>query len=101
MDSPSLLFGSKQVSPVLWNEVLDRLTRIESLLNREQEKPMNLVDAAKYLNVSKGHLYKLTCKCVIPFYKPNGKQIYFKKQELDEWIFRRRSVPLKEVRASV
>ena len=33
----------------------------------------------------------------IPFYKPNGKKIYFKRDELDEWIFGSRVSPHSEI----
>ena len=81
--------------------VLEILKRLEDLMVQKEVKPMNIMEAAKYMGVSKGHLYKLTCKNVVPFYKPNGKQIYFKKSELDGWIYKRRSTPKNEVRANV
>lgn len=51
---------------------------------------LTLEEAVTYLQVSKSYLYKLTFKKEIPFYKPSGKLIYFKKSELDEWIFKNR-----------
>jgi len=51
--------------------------------------------AAKILNISIGNLYQKTSKKEIPFYKPNGKLIYFDVQELVEWMkekdFKRKS----------
>ena len=65
-----------------------QLQELKTLITEQHEKPMGFDDAAKYLGISKSYLYKLTCKNAIPFYKPNGKKIYFSKAELDKWIMR-------------
>ena len=60
------------------NIILDKLTAIESLLEAtNQTKPLTLVEAAKFLDLSPSHLYKLTSERKIPHFKPNGKKIYF------------------------
>lgn len=38
-------------------------------------------EACKYLGYSKSYLYKLTHLRKIPHYKPNGKKIYFLKED--------------------
>lgn len=81
-----------------------QLQELKTLLTQQQEKPMGLEDAAKYLGISKSYLYKLTCKNAIPFYKPNGKKIYFSKADLDKWIMRnpvKSSEQIEEDRKSV
>jgi len=67
-------------------ELLKRISNIEKLLEQRKTKPLNLVEAAKYLSISQSHLYKLTSQRKIPNHKPNGKYLYFFKEELDEWI---------------
>jgi len=83
------------------DEIMQRLDGIENKIDGNLSRPYQIDEAAKYLGVSRGHLYKLTCQSKIPFYKPNGKRIYFKKSELDNWIYSKRSVPMKEVRSHV
>ncbi|WP_339622543.1 helix-turn-helix domain-containing protein [uncultured Winogradskyella sp.] len=56
-------------------------------LNIQQKEILTVEDATVYLQLSKSCLFKMTSKKEIPFYKPGGKKIYFKKSELDEWIF--------------
>lgn len=63
---------------------------IKKLLTEQAERPLNLFEAAEYLSISKSYLYKLTSRKQIPYYKPNGKLIYFSKAELDKWILRNR-----------
>lgn len=67
-------------------EILSRISNIEKLLEERKTKPLNLVEAAKYLSISQSHLYKLTSQRKIPSHKPNGKYLYFFKEELDEWV---------------
>lgn len=43
-------------------------------------------EAAMYLGVSSDTLYKWTMKRKIPFYKPNGKLIYFNRAEIESWL---------------
>lgn len=54
-------------------------------VKREKEF-LSFQDAASYLAISKSTLYKHTSACNIPYYKPNGKLILFKKSDLDNWI---------------
>jgi len=49
---------------------------------------LNVKELAEYLKVSTSQIYKLTSNRVIPFYKPTGKQLYFRKKEIDEWIIK-------------
>ena len=68
--------------------IIEKLTTIENLLKGQTEKPLNFDEAARYLDVSKSHLYKLTSTNKIPHWKPQGKRVYFTKAELDSWLLR-------------
>jgi len=48
---------------------------------------------------SKGNIYKKTSKGLLPYYKPNGKTIYFKKSEIEEYLLTNRSKTAKEIEA--
>ena len=78
-------------------EIINKLTAIESLLEgTNQTKPLTLVEAAKFLDLSRSHLYKLTSERKIPHFKPNGKKIYFDKSELVQWLKRKPTRTLEE-----
>lgn len=47
-------------------------------------------EACSFLDYSKSYLYKLTHLRVIPHYKPNGKKLYFKKVDLENYLLRNR-----------
>ena len=65
--------------------VLLRLNEIEKMLLC-QKTVFSFVEAAEYTGLSKSYLYKLTSAGLIPHYKPSGKLLFFKRQEIDEWL---------------
>jgi hypothetical protein len=72
--------------------ILERLDRIENAIHNlnyindipEINQIMNVSEVAAYIKV-----YGMTHFNTIPHYK-NGKRLYFKKSEIDEWIFSKR-----------
>lgn len=50
-----------------------------------------------YLGVSHGTMYDYTYKRIIPFYKPRGRRIYFRKSELTAWATSNRIAPISEI----
>lgn len=47
---------------------------------------MTFEAACEYLGVTSGQMYNYTHKKMLPFYKPFGKKLYFKKSELNALI---------------
>lgn len=75
-------------------EFIERFGTLEALIKRFEElegqlyilkEVLNVEEAAKYLNISTGHLYRLTSTHELPFSKPNGKHIFFERKALDDW----------------
>lgn len=65
------------------------LTQRLALVEQRQllSKPiLTLAEAAVFLGVKPSQLYKLTSQKAIPHSKPNGKIIYFDRDELIEWV---------------
>lgn len=58
---------------------------------------LTLEDVALLTGLSKSHLYRLTCNHQIPYYKPNGKQIYFDRGEIEAWMKQNRVATQQEV----
>jgi excisionase family DNA binding protein len=67
--------------------------RIESLENllRDSKEVLTLEEGALFLGISKSSMYKMTHKHEIPFYRPNGKLIFFEKAELLNWVRQNRN----------
>ncbi len=78
----------------LFNELKSlnkRLDKIEETFSSEKsnnsEDIMTVDEAAEYLKINKGTLYRYTSTNKIPFYK-TGKRIYFKREHLNEYMTR-------------
>jgi len=56
-----------------------------------QHKPFNSKEAAEYLGITKGALYTLVSKKKISCYRPTGKNLYFRLEDLDAFAFRNRT----------
>lgn len=64
-----------------------------------QKTVLSLEEAARFTGISKSYLYKLTCSGGIPCYKPNGKRLYFKRSELEDWLLSNRKATTEEIEA--
>ncbi len=51
-----------------------------------QKEVLTLEEAAQYTGMKKSYLYKLTASKAIPHYKPNGKNCFFRRTELEDWL---------------
>lgn len=58
---------------------------------------LTLEDVTLLTGLSKSYLYKLTCTKQIPYYRPNGKQIYFDRIEIEAWMKQNRVATESEV----
>lgn len=81
------------------NEILKQLNRIERNTLLASKNVLTFDDVALLTGLSKSHLYKLTCTNQIPHYKPAGKQLYFDRKEIEEWLKRNRVATEKEIEA--
>lgn len=81
-------------------QIFKKLEELEELTLLSAKEMLTIDEASKYLGMSKDYLYIMTCKKQIPYYKPNGKRLYFKKTELNEWLQRNRVTPVEEAESS-
>jgi excisionase family DNA binding protein len=56
---------------------------IEHLVN--QKKVLNSTEAAIYLKHTRGYIYRLVRNENLPYFRPKGRRLYFKKKELNFW----------------
>lgn len=84
----------------LIQELLEKIGKLECLIHDHllmQKAALSFEEAAKYMNVSPSQLYKLTCKRLIPAFKPGGKLLFFKRDDLDNWMLSKRRKTAKEI----
>ena len=93
------------MTKVIDNETI--LLKMESQDNRikvlehlifDAKDVLTLEEAAIFMGISKSSLYKMTHKHELPFYRPNGKLIYFEKSELVKWMRQNRSMSEEEIK---
>ena len=72
-----------------------RLEKIERLLSTAKDV-FNIDELAEFTGLSKSHIYKLTHKLRIPFYK-QAKHLYFDRAEIVEWLKENRFAPSDEI----
>ena len=62
-----------------------RIDAVEDILDKGKEV-LTVEEAARFMDIARSSLYKMTSDRSIPFYRPNGKMIYFEKSDILEWI---------------
>ncbi|OUR93983.1 hypothetical protein A9Q87_04565 [Flavobacteriales bacterium 34_180_T64] len=76
--------------------IKDVLDRIEKILF-SQKTVLSFEEGCYYCSISKSKMYKHTSSNNIPHYKPEGKLIYFNREDLDEWMLRNRQSTNEEM----
>ncbi len=82
--------------------IIEKLNSIQQMLTEQnllKKEVLSFNEAAIYLELSHSHLYKLTSNGTLPFYKPNGKKIYFRRDELDQWLLSAKQLSIAEIHA--
>ena len=78
------------------DELLSHLKRVEEIAYAAKEF-LTIDEVAYYLQVSKSYVYKLTASREFTVYKPNGKTIFVRRDDLNEWIKRNPCVSGREI----
>jgi excisionase family DNA binding protein len=81
-------------------EILNKLNDLSFKFEEQTmlKKPvLNFIEGCRYLNLSESYVYKLTSAKQIPHFCPLGKKIYFKREDLDDWLLRNRQSTVGEV----
>ncbi len=84
-------------------EIYQKLEAIEKRIEAQaiyQKTILTFNEAVIYLDISSSHLYKLTSSAKIAHYKPGGKKLFFKKEDLDAWLLSNRQQPDSEIEAA-
>lgn len=64
-----------------------------------QKAVMSLDEVSTYTGFTRRYLLKLTSLRKIPYYKPLGKSIFFRRDELEAWLTTGRIKPITEIEA--
>lgn len=67
---------------------------------REQAKVKEILrvdDVAELTGSTRNGIYKLVFNRRIPYYKPTGGRLYFKRSEVEAWLLGNRVAPIDEL----
>lgn len=73
---------------------INRLLKEQTLQGKDIH---NFEEAANYIGISHSHLYRLTSTGKISFYKPNGKKLYFHRDDLDKFLLRNKNFSISDI----
>ena len=73
-----------------YQELTQKIDSLKKLVISGMKEVLTLDECIAFTGLSRDHLYRLTSKRLIPFYKPMGGHIYFKKSELENWLLQGR-----------
>ena len=76
-------------------ELQKRMEAVEDILDNAKEV-LTVEEASRFMDIARSSLYKMTSDRSIPFYRPNGKMIYFEKSDILAWIRQNRVVAIKK-----
>ena len=76
-------------------ELQKRMEAVEDILDNAKEV-LTVEEASRFMDIARSSLYKMTSDRSIPFYRPNGKMIYFEKANILAWIRQNRVVATKK-----
>ncbi|WP_121965610.1 AlpA family transcriptional regulator [Myroides sp. N17-2] len=63
----------------------------------QQKEMINVQELSDYIGMSTSSIYKLVYNNVIPFYKPNGKILYFDREEINTWLRQNKSQSISQI----
>lgn len=78
---------------------MTQLDRIEKYSLLAAKDVLTVEEAGLVMGLSPSTIYKMTALRQIPFYKPNGKLVFFNKRELEEWMMQNRVASEGEIEA--
>lgn len=83
---------------MIGQQILEELRNIKRYTLLHAKTVVDLDDACLLTGLSKSRLYALTSGGKIPYHKsPGGRNIYFDRKELDEWMLSRRFASEEEL----
>jgi excisionase family DNA binding protein len=70
------------------SQEFEEVKRLIKLQNCLKKKVLNIEEASQLTGLRIPTLYKYSSEGKIPVYKPEGKRLFFKRTELENWLLR-------------
>jgi len=82
-------------------EFILKLYEMDSFIVNKMDPLLTFAQTCAYLKYSRSYLYKLCERNLIPHYNPNGRTLFFRKSEIDNWLIQKSKCKKKNIRKSV
>lgn len=83
-----------------FQELSSKIERLEKIALLGAKNVLTIDDVALITGFTKGHIYRLTSGQKIPHYKPNGRILYFKKEEIEDWMLQNKIKTTAEIESA-
>ena len=80
-----------------FKQISEQLERIERGVLLRSKEVLTIEECAMLTGMAVKNLYRHTSDRTIPFYKPMGGKVYFRKEEIERWMLRNRQPTKDEV----
>ena len=80
-----------------YQELSTKIDDLKNMIMIGVKEVLSIEECALIINLSVPHIYRLTSQRAIPFYKPMGGKIYFKKSEIENWLLQGRQATNEEI----
>ena len=78
--------SSKIQSKNLSQLILEKLDKLKKILLKKEKPFLTIDEASEYIGLSKNTIYSYTSKNILKHYKLQGRKLYFRIQDLDNFI---------------
>lgn len=82
-----------------YQELTAKIDGLQKLILTGSKEVLSIEECAIFTSLSVNHIYRLTSQRAIPFYKPMGGKIYFKKSEIENWLLQGRQATDSEIKS--
>lgn len=81
------------------NEVIiEKLNKLETLLVSSIKPILTVEDLINYTGFSRSYIYKLVHLNILPYSKPNGKTLFFQKNEIDSFLLQNKNSSIAQIK---
>lgn len=92
--------NDKQIRSDEFQELSAKIDRLEKIALLGAKNVLTFNEVVLITGLTKGHLYRLTSTKQIPHYKPRGGMLYFKKEEIEEWLLQKKILTTSEIESA-
>lgn len=78
-------------------EILQAIRDIRREINVLLKNVWSVADLAIVLNISESRVRHIVAEGTIPYYKPSGGKLYFKREEIEAWLLSNRTASNAEI----